>query len=216
VEEPVGEPLKKTYASILRVSRGQPASSAAGQPSLNRSFPTASEWNHTPQPAAQQSNSALSYVPEYAAEAVEEGLTMEEDEPKSVYVRNLPPTITEEEIEQEFKDFGKIIPDGVFIRLRKEVGVCYAFVEFEDLIGVQNALKASPIQLAGRQVYIEERRPNSSGISRGGRRGGRGRGSYQTEAPRGRFGSRSLGRGSYQDGGDNRLRGNDFYQRGSR
>ncbi|XP_075648768.1 nuclear transport factor 2 isoform X1 [Castanea sativa] len=216
VEEPVGEPLKKTYASILRVSRGQPASSAAGQPSLNRSFPTASEWNHTPQPAAQQSNSALSYVPEYAAEAVEEGLTMEEDEPKSVYVRNLPPTITEEEIEQEFKDFGKIIPDGVFIRLRKEVGVCYAFVEFEDLIGVQNALKASPIQLAGRQVYIEERRPNSSGISRGGRRGGRGRGSYQTEAPRGRFGSRSLGRGSYLDGGDNRIRGNDFYQRGSR
>lgn len=62
----------------LRVSRGQPALSAAGQPSLNRSFPTASEWNHTPQPAAQQSNSALSYVPEYAAEAVEEGLTMEE------------------------------------------------------------------------------------------------------------------------------------------
>ncbi|KAK9997678.1 hypothetical protein SO802_022364 [Lithocarpus litseifolius] len=168
VEEPVGEPLKKTYASILRVSRGQPASSAAGQPSLNRSFPTASEWNHTPQPAAQQSNSALSYVPEYAAEAVEEGLTMEEDEPKSVYVRNLPPTITEEEIVQELKDFGKIIPDGVFIRLRKEVGVCYAFVEFEDLIGVQNALKASPIQLGGRQVYIEERRPNSSGISRGG------------------------------------------------
>jgi hypothetical protein len=48
-------------------------------------------------------------------------------------------------------------------------------------------------------------------------RGGRGRGSYQTEAPRGRFGARSLGRGSSQDSGDyNRVRGNDFYQRGSR
>jgi len=49
------------------------------------------------------------------------------DEPKSVYVRNLPPTITEEEIEQEFKDFGKIIPDGVFIRLRK-VGFSFLIV----------------------------------------------------------------------------------------
>lgn len=46
---------------------------------------------------------------------------------------------------------------------------------------------------------------------------GRGRGSYQTEAPKGRFGGRSLGRGSNQDSGEyNRLRGNDFYQRGSR
>lgn len=31
------------------------------------------------------------------------------------------------------------------------------------------SLQASPIQLAGRQVYIEERRPNSSGVvARGG------------------------------------------------
>lgn len=136
---------------------------------------------------------------------------------------------------------------GFFVQ---EIGVCYAFVEFEDILGVQNALKvwttlwlvyylfnllfvcvsppplsnslwvelfylkifiapglvkktfqtiwvldcalngfvpfrigfyfsivkfkschillqASPIQIAGRQVYIEERRPNSSG-ARGG------------------------------------------------
>jgi len=43
--------------------------------------------------------------------------------------------------------------------------------------------------------------------------GGRGRG-YQTDAPRGRFGGRGLGRGGNQDGGDyNRARGNGFYQR---
>uniref|UniRef100_A0A2N9IJP5 G3BP-like protein n=1 Tax=Fagus sylvatica TaxID=28930 RepID=A0A2N9IJP5_FAGSY len=219
VEEPMGEQPKQTYASILRDSKGQSASSAASQLSLNRSFPTASEWNHTnhaPQPAAHQSNSTFSYAPESAVEAVEEGLAVEEeDEPKSVYVKNLPPTITEAEVEQEFNNFGKIIPDGVFIRLRKEIGVCYAFVEFEDLLGVQNALKASPIQLGGRSIYIEERRPNSSSTSRGGRRG-RGRGNYyQTESPRGRLGGRSLGRG-YQDVGDSRLRGNDFYQRGTR
>jgi RNA recognition motif-containing protein len=38
---------------------------------------------------------------------------------KSVYVRNLPPTVTEGEIEEEFKNFGQIIPDGVFVRARK-------------------------------------------------------------------------------------------------
>ncbi|KAA3458692.1 ras GTPase-activating protein-binding protein 1-like [Gossypium australe] len=65
---------------------------------------------------------------------------------------------------------------------------------------------ASPIQLGGRQVYIEERRPNSSS-TRGGRRG-RGRDNYTAEALRGRFGSRSLGRGSNQEYGDYRSRGN--------
>lgn len=37
---------------------------------------------------------------------------------------------------------------------------------------------------------------------------GRGRGSYQQEAPRGRFGGRTSGRGIYQDSGDYRSRGN--------
>ncbi|RXH71491.1 hypothetical protein DVH24_018846 [Malus domestica] len=46
----------------------------------------------------------------------------------------------------------------------------------------------------------------------GGR--GKGRGSYQTDATRGRFSGRSSSRGSYQDEDYNRLRGNGFHQRG--
>lgn len=38
---------------------------------------------------------------------------------KSVYVRNLPPAVTEDEIADVFKNFGKIIPDGVAIKLKK-------------------------------------------------------------------------------------------------
>ncbi|TYK24612.1 putative G3BP-like protein [Cucumis melo var. makuwa] len=213
-DEPIGEPEKKTYASILRAARAEAAQSAIPQPSFYPSAPATSDWNHIPEPAPQHVNPAPSYAPEPGPDTIEEGFGVEDEgEPKSVYVRNLPPSVTEAEIEQEFKDFGRILPDGVFIRSRKEIGVCYAFVEFEDILGVQNALKASPIQIGGRQVYIEERRPNSSG-ARGGRRG-RGRGSYQSDAPRGRFGSRSLGRGSSQDGNDyGRLRGNGFPQRG--
>lgn len=93
------------------------------------------------------------------------------DEIRSVYVRNLLPTLSEAEIEEEFKNFGEIVPDGVVIRSRKvksmhlfcqyilafriyiycaerlisvymqDVGVCYAFVEFEDMAGVHNAVK---------------------------------------------------------------------------
>lgn len=86
------------------------------------------------------------------------------DEIKSVYVRNLSPTVSPSEIEEEFKNFGRIRPDGVVIRSRKvytphfhittnygfesklftciqDVGVCYAFVEFEDMTGVHNAVK---------------------------------------------------------------------------
>ncbi|BAT85569.1 hypothetical protein VIGAN_04313100, partial [Vigna angularis var. angularis] len=140
----------------------------------------------------------------------------DEGEVTSVYVRNLPANVTEAEIDQEFKNFGRIKTDGIFIRVRKEIGVCYAFVEFEDIIGVQNALQASPIQLAGRQVYIEERRPNSGSAVRGGRRG-RGRGSYQADAPRGRFGARNMGRGSNLDNSDySRPRGDGYLQRSSR
>ena len=41
------------------------------------------------------------------------------DEIKSVYVRNLPSTVSASEIEEEFKRFGRISPDGVVIRSRK-------------------------------------------------------------------------------------------------
>ncbi|KAF5465850.1 hypothetical protein F2P56_015817 [Juglans regia] len=211
VEEPVGEPQKHTYASILRVARGQPTQAVASQPSI-KSAPLNSEWDHVPQPTTQQSSVVSNTFDRFVAEVPEEVPSMEdEDEIKSVYVRNLPPTVSASEIEEEFKNFGRLSEEGVVVRSRKEVGVCYAFVEFEDMIGVHNAIKAGSVQIAGRQVYIEERRPNSNIPSRGSRRG-RGRVSYQAEAPRGRFSSRSFGRGSDQD--YSRLRGNGFYRPG--
>ncbi|KAG2405937.1 uncharacterized protein HKW66_Vig0051920 [Vigna angularis] len=156
----------------LRVSKGQPVLSAAPQhvPQYTfKSAPPPSELNHVAQPAIQQSSPVSMYVPESGSEPADEGYGLEDEgEVTSVYVRNLPANVTEAEIDQEFKNFGRIKTDGIFIRVRKEIGVCYAFVEFEDIIGVQNALQASPIQLAGRQVYIEERRPNSGSAVRGG------------------------------------------------
>lgn len=42
-----------------------------------------------------------------------------EGEIKSVYVRNLPSTVSASEVEEEFKHFGKLSSDGVVIRSRK-------------------------------------------------------------------------------------------------
>ncbi|XP_014514711.1 putative G3BP-like protein [Vigna radiata var. radiata] len=214
-DQPAGEPQKHTYASILRVAKGQSTPSVASQPSHKNVSP--SEWDQAPQSSSQQlpTTASTNAFERSETDAVEElPVTEDEDEIKSVYVRNLSPTVSPSEIEEEFKNFGRIRPDGVVIRSRKDVGVCYAFVEFEDMTGVHNAVKTGSVQIAGRQVYIEERRPNSNIPSRGGRRG-RGRGSYQSDAPRGRFNSRSFGRGNGQDGGDreySKSKGNGFYR----
>ncbi|GAU42874.1 hypothetical protein TSUD_13420 [Trifolium subterraneum] len=212
-DEPAGEPQKHTYASILRVAKGQSTLSAASQPSHKNV--SQSEWDLTPPSSNQQTTVSANAFERPETDAVEELPAAEyEDEIKSVYVRNLSPTVSPSEVEEEFKNFGRIRPDGVVIRSRKDVGVCYAFVEFEDMSGVHNAVKAGSVEIAGRQVYIEERRPNSNIPSRGGRRG-RGRGSYQSDASRGRFSSRSYGRGNGHDGGDreyNKPRGNGYYR----
>ncbi|KAK1355878.1 ras GTPase-activating protein-binding protein 2-like [Heracleum sosnowskyi] len=193
-DEPIAEPQKFSYASILRATTGKPAPLVVVNTYPKSTPAPVSEWDSPPQSNSQQSNSVSSFLPDSNAEVVEEAFS--QGESKSVYVKNLPPTVSTSDIQQEFENFGRIKPDGVFIKNRKELGVCFAFVEFEDVESVQNAIKASPIHLVGRQVYIEERRPSSMmSMSRGGGRRGRGRGSYQNDV-QGRFGGRSFGRGN--------------------
>ncbi|KAL8146873.1 nuclear transport factor 2-like [Apium graveolens] len=196
-EEPIAEPRKFTYASILQASTGKPAPLITVQAYPKKAPAPVSEWDSPPHSNSQPSNFVSSFLPDSNTEVVEDTFSQEE-ESKSVYVKNLPPTVTTFDLQQEFENFGRIKPDGVFIKNRKEVGVCFAFVEFEDVESVQNAIRASPLQLVGRQVYVEERRPSSnssSTMSRGGGRRGRGRGSYQNDV-RGRSGGRSYGRGN--------------------
>ncbi|KAH9681686.1 hypothetical protein KPL71_027065 [Citrus sinensis] len=169
VEEPVGEPQKHTYASILRVAKGQSTPSVTPQPSVSKNISPVSDWNHVPQPTTQQETvSSYAYEKSWADTGEEISAVEDEEEIKSVYVRNLPPNVSESEIAEEFKKFGDLSSEGVVIRSRKDVGICYAFVEFEDMTGVRNAVEAGSAQVAGRQVYIEERRPNSNIPSRGG------------------------------------------------
>ncbi|KAK6122797.1 hypothetical protein DH2020_043459 [Rehmannia glutinosa] len=214
IEEPAEEPQKHTYASI--VAKGQPTPAVQSQPSFNKPAPP--EWQTVPETPSQPSVASSNPIERSGFESLEETLAMEDEvEVKSVYVRNVPTTMAASEIGEEFKKFGKLKPDGVAIRTRKDIDVCYAFVEFEDISGVQNAIKASTVQIGAHQLYIEGRRPNRNNSIRGGR--GRGRGgrfSYQTEGTRGRFAGRGFSRApSNQDGFEqyyNRTRGNGFYR----
>ncbi|KAL3506233.1 hypothetical protein ACH5RR_031615 [Cinchona calisaya] len=215
VEEPIGEPQKHTYASI--VAKGQTAQAVHPQSSFSKTVPASTEWQHVPEPFSQPSIESSNAVERSGMEHVEEASAFEDEvEVKSVYVRNVPTTMAASEIEEEFKKFGRLKPDGVAIRTRKDIDICYAFVEFEDIAGVQNAIKASTVQIDGHQLYIEGRRPNR-GIPIRGRGRGRGRISYPMDGTRGRFGGRGFARGNSQDGNDyNRPRANGFYRQGPR
>ncbi|XP_022873179.1 putative G3BP-like protein isoform X2 [Olea europaea var. sylvestris] len=217
IEEPVVEPQKHTYASI--VAKGQSAPAVPSQSSFNKPT-TPSEWQHVPEPSTQPSAASSNPVERSRMDSVDEASAMEDEvEVKSVYVRNVPTTMAASEIAEEFKKFGKLKPDGVAIRTRKDIDVCYAFVEFEDIYGVQNAVKASMVEIGGHQLHIEGRRPNRINLTRGGRGRGRGRFSYQMEGITGRFGGRGIDKGMNQDGNDrdfNRPRGNGFHRKAPR
>ncbi|KAK6122914.1 hypothetical protein DH2020_043338 [Rehmannia glutinosa] len=200
IEEPAEEPQKHTYASI--VAKGQPTPAVQSQPSFNKPAPP--EWQTVPETPSQPSVASSNPIERSGFESLEETLAMEDEvEVKSVYVRNVPTTMAASEIERNSRSL--------------DIDVCYAFVEFEDISGVQNAIKASTVQIGAHQLYIEGRRPNRNNSIRGGR--GRGRGgrfSYQTEGTRGRFAGRGFSRApSNQDGFEqyyNRPRGNGFYR----
>ncbi|TVU15291.1 hypothetical protein EJB05_38803 [Eragrostis curvula] len=185
-EEPVEE-APKTYASVLR-KKGNLGHQAALSAPANKVSVGASESQQSA-PVHEKSNfdtHRVASVPE------------DEEEFLSVYVGNLSPSTSVFDLEKVFQAFGRIKPDGVAIRSRKEAGVFFGFVEFEDMSGIQNALNASPIELNGRLVHVEERRPNC-GFPRGGRRA-RGRdqagGRYDGE-----YATRSKGNGQQKRGG---------------
>ncbi|KAJ6719352.1 RAS GTPASE-ACTIVATING PROTEIN-BINDING PROTEIN [Salix purpurea] len=178
VEEPAGEPQKHTYASILRVAKGQSATSVTLQPSVNKNVPPTSEWNHASQVPVQQSTVMSNSFERSEAETAEE-----------IY--------------------------EALMLLPNIAGLHYSN-HFVSLCNVFSILAGSAI-VGGRQVYIEERRPNSNIPFRSGRGRGRGRVGYPTDAPRGRFSSRSFGRGGNYDGIDrdyNRPRGNGYHKPG--
>ncbi|KAG6518757.1 hypothetical protein ZIOFF_022238 [Zingiber officinale] len=138
-KEPVGEQLSThmppLYAKLR--AKGQSGPSMHPAPVVKTSL-VVSKQAHS---FSQHSHPAI-FPKNSGSEAIEEALVVEDEvDSRSIYIGNLPSSISTSDLEQVFKNFGKLRLDGVFIRSRKESNVFYAFIEYQDAIGVQNALK---------------------------------------------------------------------------
>ncbi|KAF4385575.1 hypothetical protein F8388_010131 [Cannabis sativa] len=199
---------KKSYASIVKVPKGSPEPTRIYVPvnalpsmkTVNQSLGSA-----VPDPVPETSAPSGTSPPESSN-------GNEEVEGYSIYIRNLPLSVTDVELEMEFKKFGPIKQGGVQVRNNKQQGYCFGFVEFQSLSSMNSAIqlsaadldcqviylgnfciKASPINVGGRQAVVEIKRTTT-------RVGGNGRGS---RFPPGRGGFRSdsfRSRGNYGGG----------------
>ncbi|MCO5547897.1 hypothetical protein L7F22_001350 [Adiantum nelumboides] len=201
---------KKSYASILRLQK----ESMKGTGSATSSNASKLIATHVEQSASSGASQAVQSTPQaslvrlQSPEPIEEMLAAEsEGDIRSVYVKSLPLNVTVVELEQEFSKFGLLKPGGINLR-NQRIGVCFAFIEFLEASSAQSATEASPLNMNGRQVYIELKKIFPS-------RGGRGRllnlgRGYQNDGMRGRsyYGNgRGISKESERDFGPGRGRG---------
>ncbi|MCO5610886.1 hypothetical protein L7F22_065128 [Adiantum nelumboides] len=196
---------KMSYASIVKEASG--ASFITSRPAGPRRMPPPQATSAPSTTASQglsQETMALSSAG--VLNVIQEGVS-DGGDGLSVYVKNLPLNILQEDLEKEFQKFGSVKPGGVNLRNHKQ-GVCFAFILFEDASSVRSAIEASPISIGGRQVYVEEKKPTSFGPSGGRGRAAQGRG-YLVDGTNGRgnFGGRNFGRGGYNSERDFSSRG---------
>lgn len=183
---------KKSYASIVKVNKASTGATIVYAPTRRTQVVTAkseqpllgSEKTSGPPETLDSSNYN---APEHY-DAHEEGY--------SIYVRNLPSIATPAQLEEAFRTFGLIKNNGIQVRSNKQ-GFCFGFVEFESNSSMQNAIKASPITIGGRQAVVEEKRTTSRAVGSSRGRYPSGRGGFRSENFRGRggnYGGRSYGR----------------------
>nr|POE49897.1 putative g3bp-like protein [Quercus suber] len=202
---------KQSYASIVRVIKGSPGPS------------TTNTMKVVPKKSENQSLGSVppTSIPEASAPSSvgtpESGNTQEDVEGYSIYIRNLPFSMTAEQLEVEFKKFGPIKPGGIQVRNNKQQGYCFGFVEFQSFSSVNRAIENSPITIGGRKAVVEIKRTTTRVGSSGRGRFSSGRGLYRNDSfkSRGSYGGgRGYGRSDYGNRGDFSGRGSDFSGRG--
>ncbi|KAH7283104.1 hypothetical protein KP509_35G060800 [Ceratopteris richardii] len=202
---------KKSYASILRLRKEGMKSATPTPSNLNSSKTSSTHEQFSSSSASQENQTAVHSRLTGQQKSLEhaEDPVIAHGDGVSVYVKSLPLNVTMADLETQFSKFGPLKSGGIDLR-NQRIGVCYAFIEFEEASSAQRAIEASPINMSGRQVYVEEKRIM---LFQGGRgRANQGRG-YQTDSLHGRsfYGSgRVLGRGtmdSVRDFSNSRGRG---------
>ncbi|KAJ6807950.1 ras GTPase-activating protein-binding protein 1-like [Iris pallida] len=152
------EAPKKSYASIVKLMKENPAPLSVPKPAA-RPAPPRLERQYVPSPGL----APAPEIPAAASSIVSESSIQEEEaDGYSVYIKGLPLNATAAQLEEEFKKFGTIKPDGIQVRSNKLQGFCFGFVEFEVPGAVQSAIEASPVTIGGRQAFVEEKRTTGS------------------------------------------------------
>ncbi|KAL9673269.1 hypothetical protein QQ045_029523 [Rhodiola kirilowii] len=205
------EVQKKSYASIVKV----PAHVASSAPAVAKDASKIA----AKQTKVVAASGTGTETPTLSKDVVENGIQQHE-EGHSIYIKALPMNATPSQVEAEFKQFGPIKSGGVQVRSSK--GFCFGFVEFEEASAAQKAIQASPIMMAGHEIFAQEKKSTNSRVNNKLRfPTGRGNG-FKNEDDRGR-GSNGGIRGGYgRDGFTNNSekvsnaneRG--FYNRGGR
>ncbi|KVI03796.1 hypothetical protein Ccrd_017902, partial [Cynara cardunculus var. scolymus] len=197
----IEEVPKKSYASIVMDLKQNDVPFSSPAPGPRKPQPRNQEQQvNNAQPIASATEVVASNV-----DAVENGINEEEADGYSIYIKGLPMTATPALLEDEFKKFGPIKPNGIQVRSNRQQGFCFGFVEFEVPDAVQKAIEASPVLVGGRSAVVEEKRVDLCCVyCIGGTRGrfpiGRGSG-FRNEGMRGGRGNYGGGRG-YNRGGD--------------
>jgi len=131
---------------------------------------------------------------------------------KTVFVRNLPYTATEEEILESFRVCGKILDGGVRIARNHSTGQSkgFCYVEYKNeegaLASVQKAAKPFGLQVQGRPVFVDY----DEGTMKNSFRGGDGK-LWAKEHGDGGGGRGGGGRGGGMRGGRGAMRGRGRY-----
>lgn len=227
-EELAGEkPKKFSYASVLtmkqqqsqtlpQASRSVEASSRPSPPptlDVGISEPIATVGTAgadfqpvplaAPTPEPVQESSEETSTPEVeAAVPPQENRYNERGDGRSVFLRNLPLTITQTELADIVHQFGPVKMNHIQIRGKSQnANSCFAFVEFEDVASAQAAIEKATLLIGSFNVRIEEKKPMGPKPMgyRGGGRGGHG---GRTDRPfRNDSNNRVSGRQPFGNGG---------------
>ncbi|CAN0857795.1 Nuclear transport factor 2 [Linum grandiflorum] len=182
---------KKSYASIVKVAKGIPVKMKVYVPTNATKAP--SKKIEDP-PAAVAPVLESQPTMRSSDDAQQDSFEQHEVEGHSIYIRNLPQSVTVSQLEVAFKTFGPIKEEGVQVRYNKQQGYCFGFVDFQSPSSMDSAIQASPVMVGGRQAVVEMKRASIRAGNSGRGRFGVGRGGYRND-------NSFRGRGNYYSGG---------------
>ncbi|KAF2719387.1 hypothetical protein K431DRAFT_286827 [Polychaeton citri CBS 116435] len=200
-------PVAPSTASTSSQSRPTPPPAKTATPSAQPAQipPTAPATQREPSPASKAQDEWNTVTAGHGRQQSRQVNGQQPDAPQyRGYIKNVTDAIDGNELQKAIEQYGELL----YFDIARQKNC--AFVDFKTKDGYEAAVAASPIQLGGNQLYVEERRfkPGATPyVPRGQYQGNRGRGGFQNRggsggggggnyAARGARGSAPRGRGA--------------------